>query len=80
MKIVYLSAGPGIDLAEHRNRGGAIHVRALVCALADLGHEVLLDTWRHNAAHVVSWVEPLVTARYRPKADLPDRFEEGSLQ
>jgi glycosyltransferase involved in cell wall biosynthesis len=40
MKILYLSADPGIDLAEHR--GGAIHVRALVRALADLGHEVLL--------------------------------------
>ena len=37
-------------------------------------------TWRHNAARVVSWVEPLVTARYRPKADLPYRFEEGSVQ
>jgi hypothetical protein len=78
MKSLYLSAGPGIDLAEHRS--GAIHVRALVRALADLGHEVLLDTWRHNAARVVSWVEPLVTARYRPSADLPYRFEEGSLQ
>jgi glycosyltransferase involved in cell wall biosynthesis len=36
-------------------------------------------TWRHNAARVVSWVEPLVTARYRPQADLPYRFEERSL-
>jgi glycosyltransferase involved in cell wall biosynthesis len=40
MKILYLSADPGIDLAEHR--GGAIHVRAVVRALADLGHEVML--------------------------------------
>ena len=36
-------------------------------------------TWRHNAARVVSWVEPLLTARHRPKADLPYQVEEGSL-
>jgi glycosyltransferase involved in cell wall biosynthesis len=36
-------------------------------------------TWRHNAARVVRWVEPLVSARYRPQADLPYRFEERSL-
>ena len=35
-------------------------------------------TWRHNAARVVSWVEPLVAARYRPQADLPDRCAEGA--
>src|SRR5437868_989555 len=40
MKILYLSADPGIDLAQQR--GGAIHVCALVRALTDLGHEVLL--------------------------------------
>jgi glycosyltransferase involved in cell wall biosynthesis len=38
------------------------------------------STWRHNAARVVSWVEPLVTARYRSKVDLSYRSEEGLLQ
>ena len=38
MKILYLSSDPGIDLAGQS--GGSIHIRALVRALADLGHDV----------------------------------------
>src|SRR5260370_37835597 len=38
MKMLYLCADRGIDLAGVK--GGSIHVRALVRAFADLGHEV----------------------------------------
>jgi glycosyltransferase involved in cell wall biosynthesis len=38
MKILYLCADSGIDLAGLK--GGSIHVRAFVRALADIGHEV----------------------------------------
>ena len=38
MKILYLSADPGIDLSGQS--GGSIHIRSFVRALADLGHQV----------------------------------------
>jgi hypothetical protein len=38
MKVLYLSADPGIDLAGQS--GGSIHIRSFVRALADLGHQV----------------------------------------
>ena len=40
MKILYLCADPGIDLAGQG--GGPIHIRAFVGALRDLGHEVTM--------------------------------------
>ncbi len=47
MKILYISTDPGIDLTGQI--GSATHIRALVRALADLGHQVTL---------VCSGVEP----------------------
>jgi glycosyltransferase involved in cell wall biosynthesis len=38
MRILYLSSDPGIDLVGQS--GGSIHIRSLVRALADLGHQV----------------------------------------
>jgi len=40
VKILYLCADPGIDLAGQG--GGPIHIRAFVGALRDLGHEVTM--------------------------------------
>src|SRR6266566_1502674 len=39
MKILYLCFDPSIDLAGEA--GGAVHIRALIRALTDLGHEVM---------------------------------------
>src|SRR5437016_6389802 len=39
MKILYLCFDPSIDLA--RETGGAVHIRALIRALTDLGHDVM---------------------------------------
>src|ERR671937_661034 len=61
MKILYLSADPGIDLAEHH--GGAIHVCAVVRALADLGHEVRLVC---NSTAPEQQVAAVVHAAVRP--------------
>src|SRR5260370_37519049 len=39
MKILYLCFDPSIDLAGEA--GGAVHIRALIRALTDLGHDVM---------------------------------------
>jgi glycosyltransferase involved in cell wall biosynthesis len=47
MRILYLSADPGIPICG--DKGASIHVRAMVSALSDLGHEVIVASPRTEA-------------------------------
>lgn len=60
MKILYLSTDPGIDPAG--SSGSAVHIRALVGALADLGHQVTLVC---SAARPVQSIEAELHATVR---------------
>jgi glycosyltransferase involved in cell wall biosynthesis len=47
MRILYLSADPGIPV--HGQKGASIHVRAMVAALSELGHELIVASPRIEA-------------------------------
>jgi len=57
MKILYLCFDPSIDLAGET--GGAVHIRALIRALTELGHEVMTIC---TCASRRLWVESQVGA------------------
>lgn len=61
MKILYLCIDEGIDLAGLK--GGSIHIRAFVRALADLGHEVTVVCSRVSS---LSSLEAELHAEVRP--------------
>jgi glycosyltransferase involved in cell wall biosynthesis len=47
MRVLYLSADPGIPI--HGEKGASIHLRAMVSALSELGHEVVVASPRIEA-------------------------------
>jgi glycosyltransferase involved in cell wall biosynthesis len=58
MKIIYLCFDPSIDLAGET--GGAVHIRALIRALTQLGHEVMTIC---SCVSRQQWVESQVGGR-----------------
>ena len=61
MKILYLCFDPSIDLGGEA--GGAVHIRALIRALTELGHDVMTICTRVSRR---PWVESQVGGRVTP--------------
>ena len=47
MRVLYLTADPGVPV--HGGKGASVHVRAMVRALAELGHEIVVASPRLEA-------------------------------
>ena len=61
MKILYLCFDPSIDLAAET--GGAVHVRAMIRAMGELGHEI---TVLGSCISRPEWIESQTSARVIP--------------
>ena len=61
MKILYLCFDPSIDLAAET--GGAVHVRGMIRAMRELGHEI---TVLGTCVSRPEWIESQTAARVIP--------------